>query len=196
MDSKFFRLFALIFLLLLLPRLALAQGGGDLTYTVQVGDTLSAIALKYGVGVAELVAYNGIANPDLILAGQQLTIPVAESPAPAAASPQTYTVQPGDTLFAIATRFGVRMSRLAEANHIADVNWIAVGQVLVIPAERSAAEPLPPPFEAVTLSEDPVAQGRTLVVFVTLAAPAELDADWEGRPVFLAGDGQHYWGIV
>ncbi|RME47557.1 MAG: LysM peptidoglycan-binding domain-containing protein, partial [Caldilineae bacterium] len=105
-------------------------------------------------------------------------------------------VQPGDTLFAIATRFGVRMSRLAEANHIADVNWIAVGQVLVIPAERSVAEPLPPPFEAVTLSEDPVEQGRTLVVFVTLAAPAELDADWEGRPVFLAGDGQHYWGIV
>jgi len=197
MTLKSFRLFALLFLLLLLPRPALAQGGGDLTYTVQVGDTLSEIALKYGVGLAELVAYNGIANPDLILAGQQLTIPTPADASPAAeTTPQTYTVRPGDTLFAIATRFGVRMSRLAEVNHIANVNWISVGQVLVIPADRPADAPLPAPFQTITLSEDPIAQGRTLVVFVTLATPAELDADWEGRPVFLSGDGQRYWGIV
>jgi LysM repeat protein len=42
-------------------------------------------------------------------------------------------VRPGDTLFRIALRFGVPMSRLMEANRIANASRIFVGQVLVIP---------------------------------------------------------------
>jgi len=45
----------------------------------------------------------------------------------------TYTVQPGDTLGVIATRFGVDVTALAAANGIVDINLIAAGQVLVIP---------------------------------------------------------------
>lgn len=50
-----------------------------------------------------------------------------------AQTPATYTVQPGDTLGVIATRFGVTLEALVAANGIADVNVISVGQVLVIP---------------------------------------------------------------
>lgn len=50
-----------------------------------------------------------------------------------AQSGSTYTVQPGDTLGQIATRFGVSVEALAAANAIDDVNRISVGQVLVIP---------------------------------------------------------------
>lgn len=46
---------------------------------------------------------------------------------------QTYTVQSGDTLGAIATRFGVTITALASANGIPDPNVIQVGQVLQIP---------------------------------------------------------------
>ena len=45
------------------------------TYTVKRGDTLTAIAEKYGVTVQAIVALNGIANPDVIKAGQKIKIP-------------------------------------------------------------------------------------------------------------------------
>lgn len=51
------------------------QNNANKTYTVKKGDTLTAIAKKYGVTVNNIVAANGIKNPNLIYAGQVLTIP-------------------------------------------------------------------------------------------------------------------------
>ena len=58
--------------------------------------------------------------------------PAAPSPAPSP-GPQTYTVQPGDTLSAIAARFGTTADAISQANGIADPNEIEVGQHLNIP---------------------------------------------------------------
>ncbi len=44
-------------------------------YTIQQGDTLSAIAASFGVTVADIVAANGLASADAIQAGQKLAIP-------------------------------------------------------------------------------------------------------------------------
>ncbi len=172
---------------------------GEITYTIQVGDTLSEIALKYNVTLAELAAHNGISNPDLIFAGRTLAIPAdGASSAPTAAA-QTYTVQAGDTLGIIAERFGVRTTRLAQANNIANINLIEVGQVLVIPGTEPAKPvyPLHAPFTEISLSHNPIAQGETLLVQVTLNTTATLTADFETRPVTLTtDDGRHYWGLV
>lgn len=48
---------------------------GETVYTVVAGDTLSKIAAKYGTTYQALAAYNGIANPNLIRAGQKIKIP-------------------------------------------------------------------------------------------------------------------------
>jgi peptidoglycan/xylan/chitin deacetylase (PgdA/CDA1 family) len=72
-------------------------------------------------------------------------VPSPTATASAAASgEQTYTVQPGDTLFAIARRFGTTAEAIAARNGIADPNRIAAGTVLVIPAPGQDAAPGPP----------------------------------------------------
>ena len=49
--------------------------GSALTYNVVSGDTLSGIANRYGTSWSTLASYNGIANPNLIYAGQVVCIP-------------------------------------------------------------------------------------------------------------------------
>ena len=48
--------------------------GNYLVYTVAPGDVLSGIALRFGVSVGQIQAWNNIQNPDFIRAGQKLTI--------------------------------------------------------------------------------------------------------------------------
>lgn len=58
-------------------------------YTIQQGDTLSRIAQSFGVSVSDLIAYNGIANPDSIQAGQRLKIPPSTQPSTTPPEPTT-----------------------------------------------------------------------------------------------------------
>ena len=116
------------------PKVALSAG----TYTVQSGDTLSAIGARFGVSYQTLAAMNGIANPNNINVGQVLTLPagggqVAQAPEVQRASAGQYTVQGGDTLSAIGARFGTSWSAIAQANGITNPNRIYPGQVLTIP---------------------------------------------------------------
>ena len=56
----------------------------DTIYVVQPGDSLSRIAQRFGVPMATIMSANGIVNPNLIFAGQRLTIPgPGTGPAPA-----------------------------------------------------------------------------------------------------------------
>lgn len=111
------------------------------TYTVKAGDTLYAIALRYGVTVTQLAKANNITNPNLIRVGQTLKIPGTTSTPTPPTTPSlpstTYTVKAGDTLYAIAVRYGITVSQLVNANSITNPNLIRVGQVLKIPGENS-----------------------------------------------------------
>ncbi len=118
-------------------------------YTVQPGEHLVNIAEKFGLTADQLIQINNLANPNLIFSGQQLIVslnaantsaPAAApaAPAPAANGQQTYTVQPGDGLYSIATRFNTSWPDIAQANSLADPNIVYVGQTLVIPAPGSS----------------------------------------------------------
>lgn len=65
------------------------------------------------------------------------------SAVPSATEPagETYEIQAGDSLSAIAGQFGTTVEALAAENEIADINAITVGQVLVIPPETGTASP-------------------------------------------------------
>ncbi len=122
-----------------------------LTYRVKWGDTLSRIAAQFNVTVNDIVQSNNIADPNLIYVDQLLEIPTADStpppqepPPPPPSSGGTYTVQSGDTLSAIAGRFGTTVAILAQINNIANPDLIYVGQVLQL-AEGSPPPPSEPP---------------------------------------------------
>jgi len=55
---------------------------GPLTYAVEAGDTLAAIARTYGVSIDDLMTANGLTDPNLLQVGQILIIPVAPAPSP------------------------------------------------------------------------------------------------------------------
>ena len=123
--------------ILLTPQVASAAPAPQ-TYVVRTGDTLSAIAQRYGVPVTYLARINGISDPNVIVAGEVIhlgaTSPAASAASPAAAgSGSTYTVHDGDTLDSIAERLGTTAAALAAANHLADPNLIFAGQVLDVP---------------------------------------------------------------
>ena len=99
-------------------------------YTVKSGDTLSKIARKFGTTVDNLVALNGIANPDQIAAGTTLCVK-AKGSQPGG---KYYTVKAGDTLYSIARKFGWTASYLAQVNTIPNPDEIYAGRVLWIPA--------------------------------------------------------------
>ncbi len=103
-----------------------------LEHIVQPGDTLYAIARKYNTTVEAICRANGIVNPWYISVGQKLVIPQAStSPSPGGS---TYVVQPGDTLYSIAARFGKNVWDIVVANNLSNPNLISVGQVLIIPS--------------------------------------------------------------
>lgn len=105
----------------------------ETVYTVVKGDTLSAIARRYGTTYKKLAEYNGIANPNIIHVGQQIRIPVADEKPAVKPADVVYTVVKGDTLSAIAKRYGTTYKKLAEYNGIANPNIIHVGQQIKIP---------------------------------------------------------------
>jgi LysM repeat protein len=109
-----------------------AAGGSGCAqcYTVKRGDTLSKIARQYGTTVNNLVALNGIANPDRIAAGTTICVK-AKGSHPGGTY---YTVKPGDTLYSIARKYGLTASYLAQVNTIPNPNEIYAGRVLWIPA--------------------------------------------------------------
>lgn len=105
------------------------------SYTVQSGDTLSAIASRYGTTVQELVDINHLTNPNLIYPGETLRIATnstTHGSETRGTGSITYTVKRGNTLSQIAAAYGVTVAHIVELNNIQNPNLIYPGQKLRI----------------------------------------------------------------
>lgn len=101
-------------------------------YVVLPGDTLTAVAARFGVRVELLAAVNHLPDLDYIETGQELLIPGASF---------IHVVQPGETLIRIASAYGVLLEDLARINDLRDKNNLLAGQKLLIPANAGEALP-------------------------------------------------------
>lgn len=97
-------------------------------YVVKAGDTLSAIAKKYGTSVSKLASDNEIPNPNLIYVGQTLEINTNKD----VNKSVIYIVKKGDTLSGIAKKYNTTYQKIAKDNNITNPNLIYPNQKLVI----------------------------------------------------------------
>lgn len=123
-------------------RLAASGAGGTRVVTdfeehrVQRGENLIAIARRYDTTVSRLRAENGLRS-DRIMAGQTLRVPVertvaAGESASGSGEARTHRVQSGESLWAIARRYGTTVNRIQAANGLSS-GRILPGQELTIP---------------------------------------------------------------
>ncbi len=118
---------------------------GTTTYVVQSGDTLGAIAARYGTTVNYLASLNGLMNPNFIYVGQVLSVPGGTSSTSASSNTCIYVVKAGDTLTKIALQYGTTVWAIAIENNLANPSFIYVGQQLVIPGCDSTDAPTSTP---------------------------------------------------
>jgi len=165
------------------------------TYTVQPGDSLSAIA-RDQLGDAdrwpELVDLNPVVadDPDLIYAGTVLLLPARVAPPALVTSPHTYTVRPGDTLSSIAARElgdAERYPEIFEASkntvqpdgrRVTDPDVIDVGQLLTIPG---SAAPVAATTDAAPVTAAP-ALGTEPTPTVVVPEPSEVPTSTYAGP--------------
>jgi LysM repeat protein len=139
-----------------LPLLALtvalcvpATASAAFEHVVAPGESLSAVAAADGLSVDQLAAANGLSPDSELIAGTTLAIPPqggassssASVSTDSAASPSSggYVVAPGDTLSAIAARYGVGVDALAAANGLDPAGVLPAGETLSVDVASSSA---------------------------------------------------------
>jgi len=131
------RLLAVIALIVILFSFspASAQTAEGPVYIVQSGDTLSLIAARFNVALADLMNANGISNPDLLSAGQELVIPGLEGISGVLV---TEFVQFGDSFRSLSRRTQIAEPMLRKLNRLVSPTELYVGVSLIVPQREEA----------------------------------------------------------
>jgi spore germination protein len=142
-------------------------------HVVQSGQTLSGISRAYGTTVNDIVDANEISDPNRLVVGQTLVIPIIG---------RFYWVRAGDSLWTIANRFGLSYQRLAQINRISPSQTLSVGTRLYIPplpkrnVETNAyVEPI-----GSTVSPQVEAAARGAAPYLTYLAPFSFQIQRDG----------------
>ncbi|MBO8157154.1 MAG: LysM peptidoglycan-binding domain-containing protein [Bacillaceae bacterium] len=101
-------------------------------HVVQSGETLWALANRYGVTASQIARINELPNPNQLVVGQSLVIP---TPA------RQHIVRPGESIWQIAQQYGVTVNTIVQANQITDPSLIYPGTALFIPPRIHEVQP-------------------------------------------------------
>jgi LysM repeat protein len=129
------------------PASSRAAASSTTRYRIQRGDTLDSIARRFGVSVAQLRAWNGLrgsriaAGRYLIVNGSQAASGGGSRQVAAAAATSRYQIRRGDSLEAIAQRFGVTVAQLKAWNSLRGSRIVAGDYLVVGSPERAQAGP-------------------------------------------------------
>lgn len=113
-----------------------AQTAGPV-YIVQPGDTLSSIAVRFNVTLADLLAANNMTDPNLLAAGQQLVIPGLDG---VTGTLDTEVVNFGDSFRSLVRRTQVSIPLLRKLNRLVSPTEFYVGASMIIPKQDNATD--------------------------------------------------------
>lgn len=115
----------------------------DIVHIIEKGDTLYSISKKYNTPIDSILKKNNLSDPSKIKIGQKLIIPVENSAkndkktnAKTNLEEITHVVQKGDTLYALAKKFGVKFSDILKLNGLNEKTSLKIGQILKIPTDK------------------------------------------------------------
>lgn len=152
--------------------------GQSFTYTVVAGDTLAAIATRFGTTPEAISQLNSLVDPNALTLGQKLKIPgtstltqgagattggATTGGTAASTGTTSYTVKSGDTLGVIAKRYGTTVQELVRLNNLANPDSLKVGQVLIIPGGSGTAGAAAPTITSGQTRSYTVQKGDTLL---------------------------------
>lgn len=196
---------ACLVLVLWIPGRTLAQEPSGTpeapVYVVQAGDTLFRIAQRFETTVEAIAAANDLTDPSLIRVGQRLVIPTArpelvpEPPPEPAPDGRVHPVRPGETMPALAFRYGTSVWLLSEANELERWDLLWPGQLLSIP-EPTAAHPGVPQQPRVVASPMPVMQGQTMVIEVEGQGELALSGWFMDQELTFVAEEGRYWALL
>jgi membrane-bound lytic murein transglycosylase D len=112
---------------------------GARVYRVKPGDTLSSVSRATGIPMERLKEINNL-DSDQLKPGQRLVLAAEARPkkevlpsAPSPKAPRVHHIQPGDTLWDLARRYGTTVDKICRANRISPGKRLNLGDTLVIP---------------------------------------------------------------
>ena len=114
------------------------------TYTVKKGDSLYSIAQEFNTTIDTLKRLNNLTS-NILSIGQILKLPKPTDIDEPSQEPTniTYTVQSGDSLYKIATKYNTTVDAIKKANNLTN-DLLSIGQVLTIPT-TTISEEVPEP---------------------------------------------------
>ncbi|MFY7899670.1 MAG: LysM peptidoglycan-binding domain-containing protein [Chitinophagaceae bacterium] len=164
------------------------KSNGITVHTIKSGETLSAIAAKYGTNVGDIMRLNGMNAKSLLSIGEKIKIPtkktdnkvIVKNTAPEKnttvpstvenANPKTHTVQQGETLYKLSKQYNISIAQLQQWNNMSDLN-VKIGQVLFLSPNNSGLESQ----KATVETTKPVVKNETVVTPTTEVKSATVE---------------------
>jgi murein DD-endopeptidase MepM/ murein hydrolase activator NlpD len=103
------------------------------TYTVQNGDTLGKISVRFNLSISTILSANGLTLRSTIRPGDTLKILPKDG--------IMYTIKKGDTLSKIASKYRIDASEITSANQLASSSSLKIGAEIILPGATETAPP-------------------------------------------------------
>jgi LysM repeat protein/uncharacterized protein YkwD len=120
-------------------------------YTIQGGDTLLGIAIRFGLDWQDIALANAMSENDLLQIGDTIRLPMlnggggdqASGTGGAVAGKKTHVIRTGETLWTISARYQVAWQDIAAVNDLGEYDLLQIGQELKLPASLDEPEEQP-----------------------------------------------------